>query len=149
MTKSIPKSTLEGLPVNVVLGTVGRANAELEKAAGFRNLKAQYMGILWLVSRLPGLPQGVYAAALHYDLATFGRHVEALVLDGLMNKIQADHDHRVMQLTVTQSGEAALETAESKFSEIEVGLNERLGSKTVAQITERLQNYLDVARDGD
>lgn len=149
MTESIPKSAFDGLPINIVLGTVGRANAELEKAAGFKNLRAQYMGILWLVARAPGHPQGVYAAALHYDLATFGRHVEALVLDGLMNKIQADHDHRVMQLTVTQSGERALETAEEQFRQIEAGLRSRLGTKTVTQISDRLNVFLDGARLGD
>ncbi|NRB00565.1 MAG: hypothetical protein HRU32_12215 [Rhodobacteraceae bacterium] len=149
MTKNIPKTAFDSLPISVVLGAAGRANAEFEKAAGFKNLRAQYMGILWLVAQSPGHPQGTYAAALHYDLATFGRHVEALVLDGLMNKIQAEHDHRVMELTVTKSGHAALEVAQAQFDQVEDAMRDKLGAKNLSQISDRMHAYLSSVRLGD
>lgn len=149
MGKSLPKTVLDEIPFSVLLGTAGRANAEIEKSVGFKNLRAQYMGILWLVSQAPGHPQGVYATALHYDLATFGRHVEALVLDGLMNKVQAEHDHRVMQLTVTKSGEKALAKAMEQFREIEEAARDKLGPKAMSQMSERMHAYLGENQTGD
>jgi len=96
------------VPLGALLGSAGRAIVEAEKALGLQTIKAPYLGILWLINAEPGHAQGEYAAALHYDLATFGRHVEAMVADGYIEKRQADYDHRVMELRLTPKGEAKI-----------------------------------------
>lgn len=93
------------VPLGALLGSAGRAVVEAEKALGLQTIKAPYLAILWLVNAEPGHAQGEYAFALHYDLATFGRHVEAMVADGYIEKRQAEYDHRVMELRLTPKGE--------------------------------------------
>ena len=135
------------VPFSTLLGSAGRAIFEVEKRLAAQPLRASFLGILWLVNSAPGHAQGEYAAALHYDLATFGRHVEALVGRGLMEKTQAESDHRVMELRVSDQGRQSLQIHLAGMREIETVIEQNLGSEGYRELVRLLQAYLDTLRD--
>lgn len=134
-------------PFGTLLGSAGRAVSEVEKRLGVHSIRAPFLGILWLVNSEPGHAQGEYAAALHYDLATFGRHVEALVGQGLMEKTQAESDHRVMELRVSDQGRDSLRTHLSAMREIDRRVEQDLGRDDYLELTRLLKAYLDTHRE--
>lgn len=105
-------------------------------------MRAPFLGILWLVNADPGHAQGEYAAALHYDLATFGRHVEALVHDGLMLKTQAESDHRVMELRLSDLGRESLRRNLPAMLEVDRQVSDRMGDDDYRELSRLLKRYL-------
>jgi DNA-binding MarR family transcriptional regulator len=129
-------------PFSAILGSAGRAIIEAEKSLGLQTIKAPFLSILWLLNAEPGHAQGEYAAALHYDLATFGRHVEALVADGYVHKTQADHDHRVMELRLTTKGEAKIAEKMKVVRRMDGQVSEALGADDFQKLKSLLGRYL-------
>ena len=130
------------VPFCTLLGSAGRAVSEVEKKLGAHPIRAPFLGILWLVNSEPGHAQGEYAAALHYDLATFGRHVEVLVGQGLMEKTQAENDHRVMELRVSDQGRESLRTHLASMREIDRQVEHDLGRDDYRELARLLKAYL-------
>lgn len=136
------------VPYCTLLGSAGRAVSEVEKRLRLQPIRAPFLGILWLVNAEPGHAQGEYAAVLHYDLATFGRHVEALVGQGLMEKTQAENDHRVMELRLSDRGRESLRAHLSSMREIDRQVEQDLGSESYRELTRLLQAYLESHQSG-
>ena len=144
--KSVVSLTDSDAPFCTLLGSAGRAVAEVEKRLGAHPIRAPFLGILWLVNAEPGHAQGEYAAALHYDLATFGRHVEALVGQGLMEKTQAENDHRVMELRVSEEGLESLRTHITSMRAIDERVEQQLGREDYLELERLLKAYLEAQR---
>ena len=130
------------VPLGAMLGSAGRAIVEAEKRLGLQTIKAPFLSILWLVNAEPGHAQGEYAAALHYDLATFGRHVEALVADGYMEKRQAEYDHRVMELRLTLKGEDKIAEKMRIVNRMDGQISNAMGSEDFQRLKTLLSLYL-------
>jgi DNA-binding MarR family transcriptional regulator len=133
-------------PLGALLGSAGRAILEAEKRLGLQTIKAPFLSILWLVHAEPGHAQGEYASALHYDLATFGRHVEALVMDGYVAKTQADYDHRVMELRMTPRGEAKVSEKMRLVNRMDAQIASSMGQEDFNRLKVLLARYLDEQR---
>ena len=150
MVRGKVKSTVSlndsDVPFCALLGSAGRAISEVEKRLAAQPLRASFLGILWLVNSEPGHAQGEYAAALHYDLATFGRHVEALVGQGLMEKTQAESDHRVMELRVSDKGRESLRAHLPAMREIDRQVEQDLGGDGYQELVRLLKAYLELHR---
>lgn len=131
-------------PLAALLASAGRAASEAEKRLQLKTIKPPFLAILWLIHSEPGHAQGEYAAALHYDLATFGRHVEALVADGYLTKTQAEHDHRVMELRLTAAGDAKIREKMQIMRRLEAQVAEAIGSEEVQRLRRLLATYLGV-----
>jgi DNA-binding MarR family transcriptional regulator len=129
-------------PFGAILGSAGRAVVEAEKNLGLQTIKAPFLSILWLLNAEPGHAQGEYAAALHYDLATFGRHVEALVSEGYVHKAQAEHDHRVMELRLTAKGEAKITEKTRTLKRMDSQVAEAMGAEDFQRLRTLLGRYL-------
>jgi DNA-binding MarR family transcriptional regulator len=134
--------TAPDTPFGALLGSAGRAINEAEKGLGLQSIKAPFLSILWLVNAEPGHAQGEYAAALHYDLATFGRHVEALVGDGYMLKTQAEHDHRVMELRLTPKGEAKIAEKMKIVNRMDAQVASAMGHEDFQRLKTLIGRYL-------
>jgi DNA-binding MarR family transcriptional regulator len=130
------------VPMGALLGSAGRAVVEAEKQLGLQTIKAPLLSILWLVKTEPGHAQGEYAAALHYDLATFGRHVEALVADGYMSKTQADYDHRVMELRLTAKGDEKIAEKMAVVDRMDGQIATAMGNEDFQRLKTLLSLYL-------
>jgi DNA-binding MarR family transcriptional regulator len=129
-------------PLAALLASAGRAATEAEKRLELKSIKPPFLSILWLIDSEPGHAQGEYAAALHYDLATFGRHVEALVSDGYLIKTQAEHDHRVMELRLTAAGEAKIREKGALLHRLDTILSDAMGRDEVQRLRRLLASYL-------
>ena len=140
--KSALGLTSPDVPLGALLSSAGRAVVEAEKRLGLQTIKAPFLSILWLVNSEPGRAQGEYAAALHYDLATFGRHVEAMVADGYMTKTQADYDHRVMELRLTGKGEAKIAEKMQIVNRMDGQIASAMGNEDLQRLKTLLSLYL-------
>ncbi len=136
--------TSANVPLGALLSSAGRAVIEAEKNLGLQTIKAPFLSILWLIHTDPGHAQGEYAAALHYDLATFGRHVEALVADGYLHKSQAEYDHRVMELRLTAAGEAKIAEKTKIVARMDAQVEEAMGREDMMRLKTLLARYLEV-----
>ena len=136
--------TSANVPLGALLSSAGRAVIEAEKNLGLQTIKAPFLSILWLIHTDPGHAQGEYAAALHYDLATFGRHVEALVADGYLHKSQAEYDHRVMELRLSTAGEAKIAEKMKVVNRMDSQVEEAMGRDDLMRLKALLARYLDI-----
>lgn len=132
------------VPLGALLSSAGRAVVESEKRLGLQTIKAPFLSILWLINADPGHAQGEYAAALHYDLATFGRHVEGLVADGYLEKTQAEYDHRVMELRLTPAGEAKIAEKMKIVTRMDTQVADAMGRDELKRLKSLLARYLGV-----
>lgn len=129
-------------PMAALLASAGRAISDAEKRMGLQTIKAPFLSILWLVHHAPGHAQGEYAAALHYDLATFGRHVESLVASGYITKTQASYDHRVMELKPTPAGIDKIHEKMATLNRMDGQIAEAMGPEDFQTFKALLSAYL-------
>lgn len=94
--------------LRVVIRAATRHSAWVEKQCGVSGAQ------LWILQELkeaPGLRLGEVAARLTIHQTTTSNLVDALVKRGLVQRARADHDQRVVQLTLSAEGRALLARA--------------------------------------
>jgi DNA-binding MarR family transcriptional regulator len=115
------------LPLGFLLNTLGRrVREETEKALAGWTIGVVDLGILWLLALQPGRPQADYARYQKLDLTTFGRHVDHLEKQGFLVRRPLEHDRRAKSLTLTKSGQQALEKGRRKINDVEARIVARV-----------------------
>ncbi len=107
-------------------------------------VKPPFMGVLLMIARHPGIRQGLCAEALGFDATTFGRHIDRMVRDGLLEREVSERDRRAVSLRLAERGRAALNDARPAVRKLESDMRRRMGDANWDKLTELLEQFLDV-----
>ena len=118
-----------GLPFGSALWNAAR-RLSLEEEKLFRPLQidTSRLTLLWMLNDEPGHAMSIYAKKSGMDLATFGRHIDALVSQELVSKVFDSGDSRKRILELTPAGRDTLERHLSEYRQFEEDLRGRIGT---------------------
>jgi DNA-binding MarR family transcriptional regulator len=127
-TKHTTRQT-ERLPFGSALWNAAR-RLGLEEEKLFRPLQIDTtrLTLLWMLSDDPGQAMSIYAKRSGMDLATFGRHIDAMVGQELVSKVFDNFDSRKRILELTDQGREALGRQLAHYREFEEDLRRRVGA---------------------
>lgn len=133
--------TLPGLYMQAAARFAQRLDSE---ACGQNMVKPPFIGVLHMVGQHPGIRQGLCAEALGFDATTFGRYIDRMVRDGLLEREVPERDRRAVSLRLTEIGRAAVAEARPVVRELETDVRRRMGDANWDKLTELLEQFLDV-----
>lgn len=125
--------------LGALLNTLGRlVYVRTKKALAEVGYSPEHIGVLFVVSMMPGLSQKIYADIQFQDVTTFGRFVYRLVKDGHLTTTELE-DRRAKGLNITKSGLELLNTSSPIIHKVEGEILSSLGYKDQL----KLYNMLD------
>ena len=103
------------------------------------------LGVLWLVDLDPGHTQADYARFQRRDLTTFGRIVDKLERQKLLQRKNSEEDRRANHLSLTDQGRKVLKAGKERALKVERELFSVLG-KDVNAFRSALVSVLDLPK---
>lgn len=135
-----PDEIAPGLLLQVAARKAQTLDAEMCRVAP---IKPPYMGVLFTIGRYPGIRQGTCAEMLGYDATTFGRYIERMVRQNLVERSVPSEDRRAVCLKLTTSGEVAQQQCTPILSDLEADVRQRMGEEEWNQLNKLLVRFLD------
>lgn len=108
----------------------------------------QFNVLMWLC-RHEGCGISEVSGHLEVTPAAASQLVEGLVQLGLLERVEAEHDRRAKQITLTGKGRALIERGIAKRSEWMEGLTQHLSSERREAIAGALKHLTEAARKLD
>ncbi|MDW4496926.1 hypothetical protein R5H30_02950 [Sulfitobacter sp. D35] len=143
--KAVPiEELLSEAPLGGYLGDAARRVFEQEAASLDNHGQLPPMlTLMWHIHREPGRPISHYAALMSLDLASIGRYVNALVDDGLVEKVTADDDQRKRMLRLLPAGTALLAEQRTAYRDYEKQVRARVGGRDYDKLVAALKVFLE------
>lgn len=124
-----------------------RAFDEFFSDRGPRGLKPGEFSVLWVIACNPGIRQSALGHRLMIKRAHMTKLVRVLEEQGFVSRQIPDSDRRAVELTLTQGGQSAVETAAAAFFAYEETTGAPLSKREQAQLIALLQKYVGLEEE--
>ncbi|MFV0244216.1 MAG: MarR family winged helix-turn-helix transcriptional regulator [Qingshengfaniella sp.] len=109
---------------------------------GASGVRAGEFSVLWLISQNPRVRQGVLARSLYIKNARMTKMIRGFETQGLIQRHIPDADRRAVELTLTDSGRAFVDTHRTAFFSDPGESQTNLTSAEMAQLIGLLQKFI-------
>ncbi len=106
--------------------------------------KPPFIDVLCMIERHPGIRQGLCAESLGFDATTFGRYVDRLARNDLVQRDIPKNDRRSVTLSLTARGRQTLADCRPVMRDLENEMRDRMGAEDWAKLSELLERFLRV-----
>lgn len=114
---------------------------------GPQGLKPGEFSVLWVIARNPGIRQSVLGQRLMIKRAHMTKLIRAMEDQDLVSRRVPDADRRAVELTLTPSGERAVEAASRLFFDYEQRTGAPLDSREQADLIVLLKKYIGLQEE--
>lgn len=144
MSTSLATETLKQF--RIIIAAARHHFRDLESTCG---ISGAQLWILSAIAETPGITVSQLSETLSVHVSTASNMLDKLARSGLLERLRSEEDRRVVNLRLTENGQAVLDRAPKPFTGLVPYALEKLPEKTLARLHEDLNlliqqmNYTD------